>query len=247
MDIIKSASGKTKVLLGSEPCKYYFRGIEGGIVNASLGATPKAWEYQDALIAHSGEVVMLVTANEAVRNMTFPPHYDNEPFFELWFIPLSSKLIIEGKKGVQEEPGKMRRNCVSTFLMRGQSKELFQSLILDIERDVFLENLERDLSEEETKQAIIEASMNSIYSFQSTGFETDYGTKYLLSWKRRIAETETEKEFCECAAKISGEFSGSLQCQQYEKAVIKASESVELMFNQLRNGNIASLEADTAF
>lgn len=246
MDIIKSASGKTKILISSKPSQYYFRGDKGGLVNTNLGPTPKDWEYQEALVAHTVELVMLVGPNEPVRNMSLGSFYENEPFFELWFLPISSQLKIEGKKGIEEKLGKMHSNCLSTFLMRGQSMESFQDLVLDIEREVFLENIAEDLTEEEMFQLIKEASLNSIYTFKTMPFETEYGTKYMMFWTRRIAETETEKEYCELANIISDKHSHQLINPVVEQAVIKARDFVQSTFNQLRNGNSAVLEADTA-
>lgn len=222
MQIVKSSSGKAKVLIGSKPMQYYFRGDKGGLVNRNLGPTPKDWEYSDSLVSHQADLVMVLGNQEPMRYMTLGSFYENELFYELWFIPLSSLLLNEGKKGVEEAPGRMTPGVVSTFLMRGQSMESFQDLIQEIEMQVFIEKQNENLDSEEMQQAIMQASLNSIYTFKAEPFETEYGTKYMMRWSRRLAESDVEKAYIECANTITQQYSHHLINPVVEQAVLKA-------------------------
>jgi len=230
----------TSVLLGSKPKQYYFRGDGGTVVDrnfgSKLGPYLMSGEYTEATVAVKADIILL-TPNRpgysAERPMSLGDFYKNEVFREFWFIPINSWCA--NPKTGELFQGTMTPSVVSTFLIRGQSKDEFANLLQPFEERAFEEWMTGDkkkiLKESASMEQFILQRMtqlmnSSVYTFNvEKGNSPQYGDYYYLSWSARPAESTFEKELVEISSIISTEHSNCLVNDVVEKAVLKAASN----------------------
>ncbi|MEQ9237984.1 hypothetical protein [Coleofasciculus sp. E2-BRE-01] len=235
MEIITSSSGNYSALLGTISQDYYLRCDGGAFVDTLFGAdlteVYQDGSFQAAIVAHKVELVIIYPMRQgykARRHLTLGEFYCNELFQEIWFIPLKSWIY--DNKTKQENPGKMRPQIVSHFLMRGHSMDEFSILIRPIEQEAFLD-WEGNKAQLSTKYAsakdyiktqISQTIVSQIYTTEIVKCDKGIKPYFHLTWNVRKPETELEQDAIEVAQIIGQKHTDLLIHEVTEKAAEKA-------------------------
>lgn len=241
MPIVSSKSGNTDVLIPSIPHHYqwYFRGDGGAIVDERLGndltEALTSGKWQEAIVAHKLEMVFMRPNRpdyRAIRRMNLGDFYVNEPFLEIWLIPV--KIWQYNFKEKRYEEPVSPPAIIRSFLVRGHSIDEFMQLIKPVEEQSFLDwtinkkELSKTYKDAAEYQAckVREALLGSIYVAEvvknTKAKKKDY---YYLTWNQREPENAAERELIEIGNTISNEHPMALMNEIYERAAREALKS----------------------
>jgi hypothetical protein len=129
--------------------------------------------------------------------LTFEPNYINEPFTEIWGIPVAGEMKTQFPENASE---------LSTFLLHRQSKDKLANIIESFSRDAFNEWVNDGMKGDANEYAL--AKMNEYYFGNIFRFEltqtssSKYGAYHFVAISSRKPETDLEKAALEVAKEI---------------------------------------------
>lgn len=139
--------------------------------------------------------------------LTFEPNYINEPFTEIWGIPVAGEMKTQFPDNASE---------LSTFLIHRQSKDKLSGLIELFSREAFTQWVSEGMNGDANEFAINkakEAFFTNIFRFEMTQVENKYGIYYYLKSSCRKAENELENKALIIAKQIhEGQLNGLEYC-----------------------------------
>jgi len=133
------------------------------------------------------------------KTLTFEPNYINEPFTEIWGVPVAGEMKAQFAENASE---------LSTFLIHRQSKDKLSGLIELFSRDAFNEWVSEGMKGDANEFAINkakEAFFTNIFRFEMTQLESKYGIYYYLKTSHRKATNELENKALSIAKQIHEE------------------------------------------
>lgn len=144
-----------------------------------------ASEAKDAGLTR-GKFVEMAVCWIGTKVLTFKPHYFQEPFTEIWGIPVAG--------GMKET---FHENCseLSTFLIHRQSKDKLLNCFEDIGRDAFNEWVAGGMNgtpEEFAKKKLEEVYFGNIFRFEMQDAEGEYGRYFWVKTSQRPANGKNE-------------------------------------------------------
>lgn len=233
-EVITSTSGNYCALIGSMVRPYYFRADGGAFVDTLFGPDlSKAFQdgsFQTAIVAHKIELAIVYPQRQdykARRPLTIGEFYINELFQEVWCLPIRS--WIRDFKTKKENPGRMKPQILSHFLMRGQSMDEFSAIIRPLEENAFIkweQNKEAISQQYPSAKEFIKSQVGEgITSFIYTAnIAEGQGVKpyYYLEWKAHPPSTPLEQDIVEVAQEIGRNYADLLYDEVVEKAHEKA-------------------------
>ncbi|MBW4617443.1 MAG: hypothetical protein KME21_30345 [Desmonostoc vinosum HA7617-LM4] len=139
------------------------------------------------------------------RVFTINENFTNEPFTELWVIPVGGEL---------KEQFKGPASMLFCFLMHRQSKDSFAGLYNHFARRAFQDWCEQGMPDDDPKkfcyQAIASVLQNYIFCAEFQKVEGALGTYWFIQWSYRNPQSDFEKDALEAASLIrSGAESGA--------------------------------------
>jgi hypothetical protein len=144
-----------------------------------------ASEAKDAGLTR-GKFVDMAVCWVGTKILTFKPHYFNEPFGEIWGIPVAGEM-----------KEFFHANCseLSTFLIHRQSKDKLHLTFGDINREAFNEWAAAGMNgnpEDFAKAKLEEIYFGSIFRFEMQDAEGEYGRYFWVKTTQRPASGATE-------------------------------------------------------
>ena len=128
--------------------------------------------------------------------LTFEPNYINEPFTEVWGIPVAGEM----KTAFHEKCSEL-----STFLIHRQSKDRMSGLIEQFSRQAFNSWVSEGMQGDANAYAIAKAAdayFSQIFRFEMTQAEGSYGTYFFISTSCRPPANEFETAALKAARQI---------------------------------------------
>jgi len=139
--------------------------------------------------------------------LTFEPNYINEPFTEIWGIPVAGEMKTQFPENASE---------LSTFLIHRQSKDKLSALIELFSREAFTQWVSEGMNGDANEFAINKAKetfFTNIFRFEMTQLEGKYGIYYYLKSSYRKAENDIENKALIIAKQIhEGQLNGLGYC-----------------------------------
>lgn len=143
-----------------------------------------------------GEFVEMAICAIAQKTLTFKPHYENEPFTEIWGIPVAGGMKTHFHEKCSE---------LSTFLIHRQSQDKMKGLVECFGREAFnswvAEGMQGDHSEYALRKAS-DAYFANIFRFEMVQSEGNYGPYYYLAITTRPIATPFEEAAVKAARMI---------------------------------------------
>lgn len=128
--------------------------------------------------------------------LSFEPNYVNEPFTEIWGIPVSGEM----KTAFNEKCSEL-----STFLIHRQSKDRLGGLIEVFSREAFNEWVAAGMKGDAKEYAVTKAAevyFNQIFRFEMTQVEGSYGPYFFIQTTYRKPNGEFELAALKAARQI---------------------------------------------
>ncbi|MEG3981860.1 hypothetical protein [Microcoleus sp. D3_18a_C4] len=128
--------------------------------------------------------------------LTFEPNYINEPFTEVWGIPVAGEM----KTAFHEKCSEL-----STFLIHRQSKDRMSGLIEQFSRQAFNSWVSEGMQGDANAYAIAKAAdayFSQIFRFEMTQTEGSYGPYFFISTSCRQPANEFETAALKAARQI---------------------------------------------
>jgi hypothetical protein len=175
--------------------------------------------------------------------LTFEPNYINEPFTEIWGIPVKGEMKSQFNDNASE---------LSTFLIHRQSKDKLMNLLDDFNRSAFNEWVNdgmKDNADEYIANKISDYYFSNIFRFELTQCDSKYGIYYYVTTTTRKADGELETSALEIAKEIyQSQLDGLGYCTDFrlvqnQSKSLKSEQSIPTIA-VTTNGK--SLEAVTA-
>lgn len=138
------------------------------------------------------------------KTLTFKPHYFNEPFVEVWGIPVAGEM----KTFFHEKCSEL-----STFLIHRQSRDKLQMTFEDLGRDAFNDWVAAGMSgtpEEFAKNKMEEIYFSNIFRFEMQDAEGEYGRYFWVKSSKRPAAGNFELAMLKMAKDIYLEHSSGV-------------------------------------
>jgi hypothetical protein len=139
--------------------------------------------------------------------LTFEPNYVNEPFTEIWGIPVGGEMKTQFAENASE---------LSTFLIHRQSKDKLSGLIELFSRDAFSEWVKEGMKGDANEFAVNKAKetfFTNIFRFEMTQLEGKYGIYYYVKTSHRKPNNELENNVLSIAKQIhEGQLNGLGYC-----------------------------------
>lgn len=139
--------------------------------------------------------------------LTFEPNYVNEPFTEIWGIPVAGEMKTQFAEKASE---------LSTFLIHRQSKDRMSGLIEVFSRDAFNQWVAEGMLGDANEYAIAKAAecyFTNIFRFEMTQAEGSYGPYFYVKTSYRQPNGEFELAALQAARQIyDGQIAGLGYC-----------------------------------
>jgi len=162
-----------------------------------------ASEAKDAGLTR-GKFVDMAVCWVGNKVLTFKPHYFQEPFTEIWGIPVAGEM----KEAFHP-------NCseLSTFLIHRQSRDKLQMTFEDLGREAFNEWVAGNMNgapEDFAKAKMEEIYFSNIFRFEMQDAEGEYGRYFWVKTSKRPANGSTELAALRIAKDIyTGQINGT--------------------------------------
>lgn len=154
-----------------------------------------------------GNFVEMAICWIAQKKLTFEPNYFNEPFTEIWGIPVAGQMKSQFAEKASE---------LSTFLIHRQSRDRMAGLIEVFSREAFNQWVEQGMqgdAQEFAMKKAAEVYFNNIFRFEMVQTEGNYGSYFYLQTTYRQPTGELELAALKTARQIyDGQISGLAYC-----------------------------------
>lgn len=143
-----------------------------------------------------GNFVEMAVCSIDSKILTFEPHYFNEPFTEVWGIPVAGEMKTHFHEKCSE---------LSTFLVHRQSQDKMKGLIETFSRQAFNSWVAEGMQGDANEYAIAKAAdsyFSQIFRFEMTQAEGNYGTYFFISSSTRPPAGEFEIAALKAARQI---------------------------------------------
>lgn len=141
------------------------------------------------------------------KHLTFEPNYINEPFTEVWGIPVAGEM----KNAFPEKASEL-----STFLIHRQSRDRMAGLIETFSRDAFNQWVKEGMTGDAKEFAMNKAAevyFTNIFRFEMIQTEGSYGTYFYIQTSYRKPEGEFELATLQAGKQIyESQIAGSGYC-----------------------------------
>jgi hypothetical protein len=226
--IVQHPQHSTRVLIPSQTRAYYTHGKVGAILSERMENNDDPTElirhYDRKVAAHQGSFVLIQPPRHTT--LTFAPYYEQEPFAEVWCIPLTSQRKKAGDAGL--EPGKMTPLVLSTFLMRARTKDEMSQLIEPVEMaawETYLATPEVTEGYDGLQQYLEAQSWKAldenVLDWHYTSETSKNGTYHYIEWTLRSPVDESEQDVLEIARMIRSHHAEHL----FNEAVYRAEHA----------------------
>ncbi|HCA95981.1 MAG TPA: hypothetical protein DEP38_15585 [Cyanobacteria bacterium UBA9226] len=181
-----------------------------------------------------GSYVEMTVCKIKEKILTFEPNYINEPFTEIWGIPVAGEMKTQFHEKCSE---------LSTFLVHRQSMTRINLLIEEFSREAFNTWVEGGMKENPSDFALSEISKifaTKIFRFEFVQKEGKYGVYYFISCSVREAETDFEIAALSTNAKIVADKNACIDPmieQNHKKSVEALNLLIASEQAQLKAGN----------
>lgn len=142
-----------------------------------------------------GEFVEMALVCLQNKTLTFEPNYINEPFTEVWGIPVGGKMKEQFSDNASE---------LSTFLLHRQSMDDLAKVVEQFSKNAFDEWVSKGMKDDYNEFAITKATeyyFSNIFRFEFEEVKGKY-TYYYVKSSFKPAESDTEKTACLIAEEI---------------------------------------------